>query len=587
MDIHFFARSDVGRVRSANEDSYLSEKIADDEYLFIVADGMGGHQAGDVASSLSCAAFQENYRLLRQKGTSILEAMETAVRKANSAILKKAAAEPDKRGMGTTFSSIVIAGMHASIVHIGDSRIYLIRDNKIRKLTVDHSFVEKLVEDGRISPEEAREHPQKNVLYMSLGAREGFSPDISELAVEDGDVFVICSDGLSNMVNDDYIREYAVAGYPEEAADALIKMANANGGSDNITLQIIRIGPLGIMEETRPIRISRPRKKSVTLFAALGVLGLLILFWLVFRPILFDGERRPPAPPEGTAAFLPADPAELAAGAVDNQPPAELALDPADYLFLRNQELVARQGEQLYYIRLDGQQFIGVPVGAEAQVVPSSMAGIYLLRRLPSRQPDFRLLRHPDRKPLLLLQADAQVDVRDVSKHLQRISGLGENVKADFLTPQLLIFHDLSRYYVVKGWNSPDFAFFVPSEIRYTPNSRLFFRLVGGQWRMLYYSPEDKQALLFRLGGNMEKMQAWTGLDGDVALAADFRDDGRLFLYHGAEAVAFCDGRPPQRYDIRFRAAGAHIVRILVDMESGRKLLIDAGGQLFMLEEPA
>jgi serine/threonine protein phosphatase PrpC len=168
MDIHFFAKSDIGKVRTANEDFFLNEKIADNEFLFIVADGMGGHQAGDVASRLASETFFETYRGMRRKNTAIQASMELAVRKANNVVFKKAAADIEKRGMGTTFSALVIAGMKAYIAHVGDSRIYLIRHNRIKRITTDHSFVEKLVEEGRISADEARDHPQKNVLYMSL-----------------------------------------------------------------------------------------------------------------------------------------------------------------------------------------------------------------------------------------------------------------------------------------------------------------------------------------------------------------------------------------------------------------------------------
>ncbi|MBE3087926.1 MAG: serine/threonine-protein phosphatase, partial [Chloroflexi bacterium] len=122
MNIHFFAKSDSGKVRSANEDFFLNEKIADNEYLFIVADGMGGHQAGDVASRLASETFYEAYRGLRKKGTAIAASMEQSVRKANSVVFRKAAADIEKRGMGTTFSAVIITGMKAFIAHVGDSR---------------------------------------------------------------------------------------------------------------------------------------------------------------------------------------------------------------------------------------------------------------------------------------------------------------------------------------------------------------------------------------------------------------------------------------------------------------------------------
>jgi serine/threonine protein phosphatase PrpC len=152
MDIHFFAKTDVGKVRSANEDYFLSEKITANEFLFIVADGMGGHQAGDVASKLASETFSDTYKILRKKNTAIMESLELAIKKANIVVFEKAAADIEKRGMGTTFSVMIIANMKAFIAHVGDSRVYLIRKNKIKKITTDHSFVEKLVEEGRTIP---------------------------------------------------------------------------------------------------------------------------------------------------------------------------------------------------------------------------------------------------------------------------------------------------------------------------------------------------------------------------------------------------------------------------------------------------
>ena len=234
------------------------KKISANEFLFIVADGMGGHQAGDVASRLASETFSDTYKSLRKKNTAILDSMELAIRKANAVVFEKAAADIDKRGMGTTFSAVIIADMKAYIAHVGDSRIYLIRKNKLKKMTTDHSFVEKLVEEGRISADEARDHPQKNVLYMSLGARETLSPEImNNIILEDGDALVMCSDGLSNMLADDTVMNVVMDDYPEAAANNLVKLANAHGGSDNITVQVMRIGSLEMLEKTKPIRVEQ------------------------------------------------------------------------------------------------------------------------------------------------------------------------------------------------------------------------------------------------------------------------------------------------------------------------------------------
>ena len=263
MDIKFFGKSDIGKIRRTNEDFYLSQKISDHEYIFIVADGMGGHQAGDVASKLGTNTFFKEYKLRRSAGMEITEAMEESIYKANESILQMAASDPRKTGMGTTFSACVVYDSFAHIIHVGDSRVYLIRDNRLSRLTRDQTFVEKMVEEGRISEEEAREHPQKNILYMSLGAQESFDPEArSDIEIRDGDTFVICSDGLNNMISDDIILDYTLSYSPQEAVERLIEAANEMGGIDNTTILIVGIGKKKKSKDTEPIDISELDRKN-------------------------------------------------------------------------------------------------------------------------------------------------------------------------------------------------------------------------------------------------------------------------------------------------------------------------------------
>ncbi len=267
MRIDYFAKSDKGNVRKGNEDFYAGEKIKHEEYLFVVADGMGGHRAGDVASKLGTLTFMKYYKKLRRKKFPIMDAMNRSVDKANWAILKKASSDPKKRGMGTTFSAIVISNLKAYIVHVGDSRIYLIRNDRILQLTTDHTFVGKMVEEGRITEDEARDHPQKNILYMSLGAREAFEPEVNEyFDILGGDLFVMCSDGLNNMVTDTIIKEYVLSYDTREAVEELIKLANSNGGTDNITIQVIHIDPNREPAKTEPIPIAKETGKVSAFF---------------------------------------------------------------------------------------------------------------------------------------------------------------------------------------------------------------------------------------------------------------------------------------------------------------------------------
>jgi protein phosphatase len=262
MRIDYFARSDKGRVRKTNEDYFSGERIKDNEYLFVVADGMGGHRAGDVASRLGTQNFVRHYKKLRKKKNSIMDAMNRALEKANNVILAKASSDSRKRGMGTTFSAVVISRKSAYIVHVGDSRIYLIRGDEILQLTTDHTFVGKMLEEGRITEDEARDHPQKNILYMSLGARKTFEPEIKmQVDIMESDIFMMCSDGLNNMVSDNTIKEYVLSYNTYDAVEELIKLANDNGGTDNITIQVIHVEKTREPAKTEPIPIVKEKFK--------------------------------------------------------------------------------------------------------------------------------------------------------------------------------------------------------------------------------------------------------------------------------------------------------------------------------------
>jgi len=275
MKLIYAGKSDKGKLRKANEDFFACqkiEKIDGDEYLFVVADGMGGHQAGDVASKLGTVTFVHRYGELREANTPIPEALRESISRANEEILEKATADLKKRGMGTTFSAVVLTDMKAHIVHVGDSRIYITRDNEIVRLTTDHTFVEKMVEEGRLTQEEARDHPQKNILYMSLGARQSFVPEVSEsFNLKKGDILVLCSDGLNNMVTDAQIKEYVTNHPPQKAVEKLIKLANENGGIDNITLLVILVDGYKpkSSEKTEPIKIVKQRGKIPSFFSKL------------------------------------------------------------------------------------------------------------------------------------------------------------------------------------------------------------------------------------------------------------------------------------------------------------------------------
>ncbi len=292
MEIISYGKSDIGKVRDNNEDFLAIKTIGKDEHLLIVADGMGGHQAGNIASKLGVETFLKKYDTLRKKGTAIPAALLQSINKSNSEVLKKASLELDKRGMGTTFSALLISGHKANIVHIGDSRIYLVRQNTIKRITTDHTFVEKMVSEGRITPDEARRHPQKNILYMSLGARETFHPDeISGLEVKADDIFLICSDGLTDMVTDDVIKEYCLSYPPDKAVDELIELSNKKGGLDNISIIIARAGGEK-KHRTEPIKVP-VEKKGKSLFL---IISMLFLSLLIFGSLILKKKETPEFP---------------------------------------------------------------------------------------------------------------------------------------------------------------------------------------------------------------------------------------------------------------------------------------------------
>jgi PPM family protein phosphatase len=227
------ARSDVGRVRRGkpNEDAYLMN-----DPIFVIADGMGGHIAGDVASSTAVEVISN------ETGDWDPDGLETVVRKANSAIYQKAQSDPSLRGMGTTCTLIMVQDSTAHLAHVGDSRAYLLRSGELSQLTEDHTLVWRMVKEGRISPDEADHHPQRNIILRALGIDPDVQVDVDSFDLVPGDRLLLCSDGLSSMIDADHIRQ-ALAGSkdPQRAADALVELANDAGGEDNITVVVVDV----------------------------------------------------------------------------------------------------------------------------------------------------------------------------------------------------------------------------------------------------------------------------------------------------------------------------------------------------------
>ena len=229
--------TDPGRVRSGNEDAYVAEPL-----IFGVADGMGGHQAGEVASAIAATILRD-----RLSGGATPDLMVAAVVEANAAIFQAAHTNAEQRGMGTTLTALAAApgGGGANrlvIANVGDSRTYLWRAGRLRRVTIDHSYVQELVSTGHISEEEARSHPRRNIVTRALGIEPTVRVDTWVQPIVAGDRYVLCSDGLVDEVDDDEIARILDAhADPQAAADALVDAANTNGGRDNTTVVVVDV----------------------------------------------------------------------------------------------------------------------------------------------------------------------------------------------------------------------------------------------------------------------------------------------------------------------------------------------------------
>ena len=226
-------RTDTGRQRTANEDSYYAEAP-----LFAVADGMGGAQAGEVASKIAVESIEPQARA----GVSAEAHLRAIAESANERIHSLAQHDSSHSGMGTTLTAALVEGDEVSFAHVGDSRAYVYRDGELRLLTSDHSLVEELRRQGRLTDEQAEDHPQRSIITRALGPEAEVEVDTLTFSARPGDVFVLCSDGLTTMLKDERIAEVIeTASSLDEAAKRLVDEANEAGGRDNITVVVFRL----------------------------------------------------------------------------------------------------------------------------------------------------------------------------------------------------------------------------------------------------------------------------------------------------------------------------------------------------------
>lgn len=240
--MRILATSDKGMVREMNQDCYYISNQDSKYNLYILADGMGGYNGGEIASCLAIDSakqyIDEHINKIELNKETLPKLIKEAMEYANKKVYEKSKTDINLSEMGTTLEVCLIYNNKAYIGHIGDSRVYRIRKNIIRKLTIDHSYVEKLVRDGKITREESYHHPKKNMLIKALGCEEKIEPDILVKGFLNEDIILMCSDGLTNLLNDKEIYEI-VTNNLENANKLLIQAANTRGGYDNITAVII------------------------------------------------------------------------------------------------------------------------------------------------------------------------------------------------------------------------------------------------------------------------------------------------------------------------------------------------------------
>jgi len=251
VKITYKAVSDVGRKRKGNEDSLF---VNPEQHLFVVADGMGGHAAGEIASKVAVDSINEFVCLtggdeeitwpfgLDENISYDGNRLKTAIRYANRKVLEATKEKSEYEGMATTVAAVLVDGDSGNIGHVGDSRVYLVRDGEISQLTSDHSWVNEQIQSGVISPDQARTHPLRNVVTRALGGKPDLQVDMQQHKAKAGDILLLCSDGLTTMIPDEEIARLMreAGGDVDKAALSLVSSANAKGGEDNITVLLIR-----------------------------------------------------------------------------------------------------------------------------------------------------------------------------------------------------------------------------------------------------------------------------------------------------------------------------------------------------------
>jgi len=387
-------KTDTGRQRRDNEDSAFARAP-----VFVVADGMGGAQAGEVASRIAVEAFEQG---LPDSG-SPEERLAARVREANQQIYERSRADRGRAGMGTTLTAAYVDDTHVAIAHVGDSRAYLFRDGTLQRLTQDHSLVDELVRRGKLTEEQAAEHPQRSIITRALGPEPDVEVDTWTYPARAGDVILLCSDGLTSMISEERVREtLAEHENLDEAGDALIREANEAGGRDNITVVLFRLEEVGADDaagEDTMVGVAVPRDgaPAPTEEGRAGATAVAIA-----PPPTFSGPRRMEPAAPGTRRLQPRPPKTVRRERRFVTPLAALLsivivvglIGAGGYLASRQLYFLGTnaQGIVTVYRGLPYSLPFGVPLyetyyvsGVPAQVVPAARRGQLLNNNLRSQ----------------------------------------------------------------------------------------------------------------------------------------------------------------------------------------------------------
>lgn len=237
-----YGKTDVGRVRENNQDAFICGRLSEDALFVVVCDGMGGANGGNVASAMAVKVISDRIMEVYREGlaqSSVRNLLESAIAAANVEIYDAAMADRELRGMGTTVVAAIICGRQLALAHVGDSRAYLIGLEKIEQITRDHSIVQAMVERGQLTQDEAKNHPRKHFITRALGVEETVECDYGEWEIPEGNRLLICTDGLTNMVEPEEIYALVQSEEETQVPDRLIHAANMAGGSDNITAVLV------------------------------------------------------------------------------------------------------------------------------------------------------------------------------------------------------------------------------------------------------------------------------------------------------------------------------------------------------------